>query len=506
MAAAMSRLLEMSSISKGFPGVQALSGVDFTLDRGEVHALVGKNGAGKSTLIKILGGVFPPDGGRMVIEGQAVDLSSPHAAMEQGVAIVHQELSLVPHLNVAENIFLGRLGQSSGWWLRWTELAAKARAVLERLDSTIDPKATVQELSVAQQQLVEIAKALARDPSILVLDEPTSALADQDAERLLKILRRLAGDGVGIVYISHRLVEVEQVADRVTVLRDGNTVSSVDMAEVDRRRIVELMLGEELSHSEWRGHGEDLHPSKSRREEVVLAVRGLSRGGVVEDVSFDVRKGEILGIAGLVGAGRTELVRMIFGCDQADAGEVSIGGQRIKRPSPRRMRRLGVGYLPEDRKSQGLVLDLSIRENTVLTVLKRMSDFGFMNRRRERDVVDGLIADLQVVCSGTDMPVATLSGGNQQKIVIGKWLATRPALLILDEPTRGIDIQAKAQIFRILEGLAEAGVGIIFISSEIEEVMMVSHRILTMANGRIVGETEGADADLADILLSAIGT
>ncbi|MGI9435808.1 MAG: sugar ABC transporter ATP-binding protein, partial [Geminicoccaceae bacterium] len=322
----MPRLLEMSSITKGFPGVQALSGVDFTLDRGEVHALVGKNGAGKSTLIKVLGGVFAADGGRMVIEGQNVDLSTPHAAMEKGIAIVHQELSLVPHLNVAENIFLGRLGQGSGWWLRWTELATKAEIVLERLDSTIDPRATVQGLSVAQQQLVEIAKALARDPRILVLDEPTSALADQDAERLLQILRRLASDGVGIVYISHRLAEVEQVADRVTVLRDGETVSSVAMAEVDRHRIVELMLGEELSHSEWRGHSGDLHPSKSREEDIVLAVRGLSRSGVVEDVSFDVHKGEILGIAGLVGAGRTELVRMIFGCDQADVGDVSIGG------------------------------------------------------------------------------------------------------------------------------------------------------------------------------------
>jgi ABC-type sugar transport system ATPase subunit len=492
----MPHLLEMEGISKAYPGVQALSGVDFALERGEIHALCGKNGAGKSTLIRVLGGVVVPDGGRILLDGEPVALASPAGAMARGIAVVHQELSLVPGLAVAENLFLGR---PQAWLVRRGPMLAAARAVLSRLDSAIDPAAPVASLSIAQAQTVEIAKALAREPRILVLDEPTSALAEEDAERLLAILRRLAGEGVGIVYISHRLAEVERVADRVTVLRDGRTVASLETGAVDRRRVVELMLGEELSHDA------EFSPRVPSRERVILRVRGLARRGVVEDVSFDLYEGEILGIAGLVGAGRTELVRLIFGVNRPDAGRIELAGRHVARPTPRAMRRMGVGFLPEDRKRQGLVLGLPVRENLSLAALGRISRLGLVQERRERTLVESLVRDLQVACASPEVPAGTLSGGNQQKIVIGKWLARDPRVLILDEPTRGIDVQAKAQIFRILERLAEAGVAVLFISSELEEVMVVSHRILTMAGGRIVRESVRREASLAEILLSATG-
>lgn len=491
----------MQGISKRYPGVQALDGVDIVLDRGEIHALVGKNGAGKSTLIKVLGGVTVPDAGTVEIDGDPVTLGDPHAAIESGIAIVHQELSLIPHLSVAENVFLGRSASNGrrSVIVDRADIVAATRRVLARLDSAIDPMSIVGQLSVAQQQMVEIAKALARNPKVLVLDEPTSALADGDADRLLDVLRALASAGVGIIYISHRLAEVQQLASRMTVLRDGTTVAEVSMDDVDQNRIVHLMLGEALGRTALRDE-----PS-ARREAVVLRVENLTRGHVVRDVSFDLHEGEVLGIAGLVGAGRTELARLIFGCDRADSGRISVNGRRIARPDPRRMIRHGLGFLPEDRKHQGLVLGLSVRENLVLTVLDRVSTAGIVSRKRESRTVHGLVADLQIACSSAEVLAGTLSGGNQQKIVVGKWLATHPKVLILDEPTRGIDVQAKAQIFAILNRLANEGVAILFISSELEEVMLVSHRILTMASGRLVAETRREHAELADILLAATG-
>lgn len=487
----------MEGISKSFPGVLALEHVDFDLEKGEIHALIGKNGAGKSTLIKLLGGVYQPDAGRIEVDGHEVHLHSPHAAMAHGIAIVHQELSCVPALNVAENIFLGR-------WPRrprtktvdWKALHDGAVAMLKRLESNIDPRQQVGGLRVAEQQLVEIGKALSRDPRVLIMDEPTSALSDQDAQRLLSILVGLAKTGVGVIYISHRLNEIAQIAQTITVLRDGHSVGTSAAGKMNRSGIVRLMLGEELAQLE-------LRPPPPNEQKVVLSVRHLSRKGILQDVSFDLYEGEILGLAGLVGAGRSELVRAIFGRDRTDGGQIWVTGERIRRPSPARMRRLGLGFTPEDRKAQGLVLGLSVRDNTVLTVLNKLAPRGFIERKAESDMVETLIKDLRIKVSNQRAVVGTLSGGNQQKVVIAKWLALKPRVLILDEPTRGVDVQAKAHILSILKNLCAEGVGIIFISSELEEVLAVSHRVLTMARGRIVSESKGIDAQIAEVLLSA---
>jgi ABC-type sugar transport system ATPase subunit len=490
----MTALLEMRGITRSFPGVRALDMVNLRVEASSVHALIGKNGAGKSTLIKILSGVIRPDAGDILMDGGSRHFGSPAAAMSAGVAVVHQELSLVQGLSVAENLFLGR-------WLRrggrvdWAAMRAASRAVFTRLDPSIDPDIEVGLLGIAQQQLVEIAKAILREPRVLVLDEPTSALSEADAERLLAIVRDLAEGGVGVVYISHRLAEIEAIADQVTVLRDGRTVGSSPMAALDRPTIVHMMLGEEL------GSAHETLPAVE--SEIALQVAHLQRGNALRDVSFTLRRGEILGIAGLVGAGRSELVRAIFGADRLDSGSVVVEGREISRPSPRRMRNLGVAFLPEDRKRQALFLDLSVRENLVLAVLKHLRERLFISRDKERSLVARLIADLQIAAASSDVAVRTLSGGNQQKIVMGKWLAIEPKVLLLDEPTRGIDVQAKAQIFRILGELAKNGLAVIFISSEIEEVLLVSHRVLTMARGRIIADEPTHEADLSRIMLSA---
>ena len=491
----MSQLLEMRGITRTFPGVRALDGVDLSLAAGSVHALIGKNGAGKSTLIKVVSGVYAPDAGTIEIEGKIRRFANPAAAIDAGIVVVHQELSLVPRMSVAENIFLGRWLQKAGR-VDWQAMRIASQKILAELDPTISPDTVVGELGIAQQQLVEIAKALSRTPRVLVLDEPTSALPDSDASRLVTIVRELAGRGVGIIYISHRLAEVEAVADYLTVLRDGRTVATSGMRGVDRKRMVALMLGEELART----------PPAARTvgDKVALSVRGLSRDGALHNISFDLHAGEILGIAGLVGAGRTELARAIFGADPIDAGEITVAGRSVRRPTPRRMKRMGVALLPEDRRRQALLLDRSLRENLALAALKRLRSGLFVNKRAEADLCERTIADLHIAAAHREVAVRTLSGGNQQKIVMGKWLAIQPGVLVLDEPTRGIDVQAKAQIFRLLEDLAAKGLAIIFISSELEEVLLISHRVLTMARGRVVSDKPVRETDLAQLMLSAV--
>jgi len=486
-------LLRIRAISKTFPGVKALSGVDLDVTAARVHALIGKNGAGKSTLIKILGGVHRPDSGDIEIAGQPVQFSSPSDAQAKGVAIVHQELSLVPGLSVAENILLGRWTEGRGW-ISWAEMNRRARESLAELDADIAPEAVVSTLSIAQRQIVEIAKALSQKPRILVLDEPTSALSEPDAERLLDLIRRLAAQQIGIVYISHRLGEIEAIANEITVLRDGRTVAHGPASQFDRVAIVSHMLGTgtELKR--------DLRPV---RPEIAMEVDGLEYEGAAEPMSFTLHRGEILGIAGLMGAGRTELLRALFGADPIRAGRIVVDGKTITRPNPRRMRSAGMAFLPEDRKGQALVLGLSVADNMALTVLGKLRRGLFIDAARHRSIVDQQFRDLHIAAANPNVPVGTLSGGNQQKVVLGKWLATSPKVLLLDEPTRGVDVGAKAQIFKILEDLAAEGLAIILVSSEIEEVLTMSHRILTMARGRIVSDRPAHQSDMADIMLSA---
>jgi ABC-type sugar transport system ATPase subunit len=492
-------LLRMENVSKSYPGVRALAGVNLTVEAGEAHGLVGKNGAGKSTLIKILGGALRADGGSLLIDGRAVEFHSPADAIANGIGVVHQELSMAPDLSVAENLMLGNWPRKWGQSVDWRRLRSAARQALERVGCDLDPRAPVRGLSLAQKQMVEIARALQLQLRILVMDEPTSSLTDADADRLIATVRTLAESGVGIIYISHRLREIEALCLTLTILRDGRTVDSRPMAEFSRVSVVEQMIGPASASN----------PAAVRRRPppntgpVALRVSGLGRDGAFKDVSFELRRGEILGLAGLVGSGRTELMRAIFGRDRLDAGTIEIEGTPVPRPSPATMRRLGLGFVPEERKDQGLVLGMNVSHNMTLAYLANIARAGFLRIRRETSIVGGLMTRLGIKAAGASAPVETLSGGNQQKVVIAKWLMRSPRILMLDEPTRGVDVQAKAQIFAILRELAAENVAILFISSELEEVAKVSDRVLTMSRGRIVADTPADKLIMREIFLAS---
>ncbi len=498
-------LLRMEGIDKHFPGVHALKGVSLEVYPGECLGLVGENGAGKSTLMKILSGVYAPDGGQLLIDGQPVTLADPRQAQASGVSIIYQEFNLMPNLTVEENVFIGREPNSAGL-VRRGAMRRQTIELLDHLGVRLNPAAIVRDLSVAEQQMVEIAKALSLNARIMIMDEPTSALTDTEVAALLDIIRGLRARGLGVIYISHRLEEVFAVCDRVTVLRDGQNAGDLPISEATPEKVVRLMVGRNLSDL-FRKEESTIEPRP------VLEVRGLGRTGskrdasaiVLNDVHLTVHAGEIVGLAGLVGSGRTELARAVFGADRFDRGEVLIDGKPVTVRSPQDAIRQGIGLVPEDRKQQALVLRLAVRENVSLASLGQISRAGFVRRPAERKLAGRFIDALQIRTPGMEQKVINLSGGNQQKVVLAKWLALEPKILIVDEPTRGVDIGAKAEVHQLLSQLAQRGVAILMISSELPEIIGMSDRVLVMREGTIVGELLRADATQERIMELATG-
>ncbi len=490
-------MLEVRRISKRFPGVQALAGVDLSLAAGEVLALVGENGAGKSTLIKILAGALRPDAGEIWLAGRRCELASPADGRHRGIAVMYQEFSLVPALSVAANIFLGRERAAGGFVSSRFE-ARRARELLEQLGGTgIDPQMPCRALSTAQQQLVEIARALATDASLLVMDEPTAALSPSEAEKLLSLVRGLRARGLGILFISHRLDEVLKVADRVMVLRDGRHVATRPRAEVDREWLIETMVGRRL---------EQEFPRRALAlGEPRLIVRNLRRGARVRGVTFCIRRGEVLGLTGLVGAGRTETARLICAADRAEDGSIELDGRPLALRGPADALRAGIALLPEDRKTQGLVLGHSVRHNFALPNLRRLARAGWILGRREKSELEHWLGAVHARLATSDQPAGQLSGGNQQKLLLARWLAARCEVLLFDEPTRGIDVAAKFEIYQLINGLAAAGKAVLLISSELPEVLGMCDRILVMHAGRITGDLPAAQASQEQIMRLAVG-
>jgi ribose transport system ATP-binding protein len=495
----MQPLLEMQGINKAFPGVQALRDVDLTIYPGEILALLGENGAGKSTLVKILNGVYSADSGTITWDGTAVTISSPHDAQRTGISMIHQELALIPYLDAGKNIYLGRepRGLLPGT-INWRKLYTDAEAQLRDIGLNISTRTPVRFFSIAQQQMIEVAKALSLNARLIVMDEPTSSLTDREVESLFEQMRLLRERGVAIIFISHRLDEVFEICDRLTVLRDGELVGSESVSEVDTDQIIRMMVGREMGQMYERR-------KTPPGDEIILEVRNLNRGQMVQNVSFQLHKGEILGIAGLVGAGRTELVQTLFGVYPASSGEIILDGEPVTIRRPAQAIQHGIGLVPEDRKGQGLFLGMHVSENIVMAKLREIVAGLFVRWREVTKTSEEYVQRLDIRTPSIRQTVRNLSGGNQQKTVIAKWLTLDPKILILDEPTRGIDVGAKFEIYRLMNQLAARGVGIIMISSELPEVLGVSDRIIVMHEGQVSGEFIATKATQDDLMQAAIG-
>ncbi len=482
-------IAELSHISKSFPGVKALDDVSFNLKSGEVLALLGENGAGKSTLVKILSGVYSKDEGTIKIFNKVVEDLTPRKAQDLGVAIIHQELNMCSHLSVAENIFLAREKTHSGI-LSNAEMNQEAKAILDRLNIDIDPTTVVGDLAVSKQQMVEIAKALSTNAKILIMDEPTSALTSNEIDDLFVIIRKLKSEGCGIVYISHRLEELQNIVDRVTIMRDGKFITSMNFSDTNMAEIISNMVGHEIK--------EKFPRVSCERGQKILEVKNLNAGKMVRNVSFDLYEGEIVGIAGLMGAGRTETTRAIFGIDPKDSGEIFLDGKKITVNKPMDAIRAGIVLAPEDRKKDGLCVKLSVQDNISLPNLDLLCNkAGVIDRKKEKSMTEKAIKNLTIKLVNPQFDAGTLSGGNQQKVVVAKWLSRNSRVVIFDEPTRGIDVAAKVEIYNLMNELKKQGIGVLFVSSEMPEVMGISDRILVMCDGKITGEmmTEEATQD-----------
>jgi ribose transport system ATP-binding protein len=485
----------MDGIHKSFPGVLALNNVKFDIHPGEVHALLGENGAGKSTLMKILAGVYTKDAGTIRYQGRPVEIPNPRAAQQLGIGIIHQELNLMQHLTAAQNIFIGR--EPRKWFgtiLDERTINAKSKELFALLKLDLDPQSRVMDLVVAKQQMIEIVKALSHNSQLLIMDEPTAALNDAEIEELFRIIRQLKSHGVGIIYISHRMDEIKKISDRVTVMRDGTYIDTVNAADVNLDQIINMMVGRKLD--EMVGAFTD-----ASREEIILEVRNLNRGRAVRNVNFKVHKGEILGFAGLMGAGRTEVARAIFGADPLETGEIFVSGKRVAIKCPQDAVKHGIGYLSEDRKRFGVALGMDVETNIVMATMSRFLSFlGLIKTSLTRKTASEFVASLSIKTPGLAQQVKYLSGGNQQKVIIAKWIVRDSQILFFDEPTRGIDVGAKFEIYRLLKKLAEDGKTIVMISSELPEVIRLCHRVLVMCEGRITGELRGTDISQENIM------
>ena len=494
----MKPLLAVSGIAKSFAGVHALRGVSFDLQPGEVHALVGENGAGKSTLIKVITGAHAPDAGSIEIDGHPVHHNSPLLSRSLGIAAIYQQPALFPDLTVAENLALGY--ETGGLWRRidWRGRRARAKELLDRIGARLSPEAPVGSLTMPEQQMVEIAKSLGARAKVLIMDEPTASLPEHEVENLFRVVRDLKAQGVGIIYISHRLDELYALADRVTVLRDGQTVATKPMKDMARAELIRLMVGREISA---------IFPKREVTPgDVVLETRSLDcRDSGLRGISLSIRAGEILGLAGLVGAGRTELARVLFGLTPATGGGILLGGKPITVRTPSEAVDLGIAYVPEDRRRHGVILEMPIAANTTLAVLRRLSRGGLLDFARERELASDYVMKLAVKTPSIDAAAGTLSGGNQQKVALARWLATEPKLLILDEPTQGIDVGAKAEIHKLMGDLAARGLAILMISSELPEVLGMSDRVGVMRGGALVGTLSRADATQERVMALALG-
>jgi len=473
-------LLKMEGITKEFPGVRALDGVDFDLYEGEVHCLVGENGAGKSTLIKILSGAYPKDKGKIHIGGRETEITDPHQGRMLGISVIYQELDLVPALSVAENIFLGNEIYTQFRTISWRRIKVEAKRLLDSLGMDFPLDTLVRDLSVARQQFVATARALSLRSRILIMDEPSAVLSGKELDLLFETIQKLKQRGLGIIYISHRLGEVFEIGDRITVLRDGKKVKGAQVKETSLDEVVKHMVGREIKDYFFK--------EKVPIGEAVFAVKNLKREGILHDINFELRKGEILGISGLVGAGRTELARSIVGADPIDEGEIFLDGEKVNIKSPSHALGLGVGLIPEDRKRDGLLLSRSVEENISLPILRGITRFWVINFRKLFERVTHFVGYLRIMTPSIDQLVESLSGGNQQKVVLAKWLASKCRILVMDEPTRGIDVGAKVEIYHLMNNLVKEGVSICFISSELPEILSLSDRILVMCEGRITKE------------------